>query len=164
VKLPKDVQRGVARGKEYFFYQANRGTKQAGPRTPLGKDPYDPEFWHRLNEAKGRPVEREGTLSALIAEFKQHKFTDDKRTSLRPATQRSYKRYLDRLDAEGGDRPVDIVGGPRSRLLHRHADHRQALHRALSQPLVENMACLAGGSFNPRSEDEHPWSESDGDQ
>jgi integrase len=109
VKLPKDVQRVVSRGKEYFFYQAKRGTKQAGPRTPLGKDPHDPEFWRRLNEAKGRPVEREGTLSALIAEFKQHKFTDDKRTSLRPATQRSYTRYLDRLNTEGGDRPVDTM-------------------------------------------------------
>jgi integrase len=110
VKLPKDVQRVVNRhGKEYFFHQASPGTKQAGPRTPLGSDPHHPEFWRRLHEARGKPVEREGTLSALIAEFKKHKFVDDKRTGLRPATQRSCARYLNRLDTEGGDRPVDTM-------------------------------------------------------
>ena len=76
--LPRDVQRVVNRhGKGYFFHQAHRGTKHAGPRTPLGSDPHHPEFWRRLNEARGsKPVEREGTLSALIAEFKKHKFTE----------------------------------------------------------------------------------------
>jgi integrase len=75
----------------------------------LGSDPHHPEFWRRLDEAKGKPVEREGTLSALITEFRSHKFTDDKRIGLRRATQRNYARYLNRLDAEGGDRPVDTM-------------------------------------------------------
>jgi integrase len=73
----------------------------------LGSDPHDPEFWRKLRDATGsKQKAAEGTLSALIAEFKQRKFSADKRTGLRPASQRGYAHFLNRLDVEGGDRPV----------------------------------------------------------
>jgi integrase len=67
ITLPKGVHRTVARGREYFTYQAGRGTKHAGPRIPLPKDPYSPEFWTALRQAQGivGPV-RHDTVNALI--------------------------------------------------------------------------------------------------
>jgi integrase len=107
VKLPRGVQPVVNRwGRTYYYYAPGRGSKSPGKRVPLGSDTSDPEFWRRLREAKGSPVQAEGTLSALIAEFKKHKFVDDKRIGLRPASQRGYAHFLNRLDAEGGDRLV----------------------------------------------------------
>lgn len=51
--LPKGVHRVIARGREYFYFQANRGTPQVGPRIVLPKDPHSPEFWIELRKAQG---------------------------------------------------------------------------------------------------------------
>jgi hypothetical protein len=53
VGLPKNVHCVVSRGREYFYYQAGRGTAAAGPRITLPKDPHSPEFWIELRKAQG---------------------------------------------------------------------------------------------------------------
>lgn len=53
VNFPKGVHRVVARGREYFYYQAGRGTDHAGPRIPLPNDPQTPEFWSAVRQAQG---------------------------------------------------------------------------------------------------------------
>lgn len=52
-KFPKGVHRVVARGREYFFYQANRGTALEGARIALPRDTQAPEFWIALRKAQG---------------------------------------------------------------------------------------------------------------
>ena len=100
--LPNGVQPVVNRhGRVYYYYAPRRGTKSAGQRIALGSDVNDPEFWRRLRDAKN-PAELTGTVSALIAEYK----TSHEWSRLRPASLRGYLHFLDRLDAQGGDRPV----------------------------------------------------------
>src|SRR5271168_1548955 len=53
VALPKGVHRVISRGREYFYYQANRGTPRAGTRIVLPHDPHSPEFWIELRKAQG---------------------------------------------------------------------------------------------------------------
>jgi integrase len=53
VELPKGVHRVESRGKEFFYFQAGRGTNAAGPRTRLPDDPHTPEFWQALRQAQG---------------------------------------------------------------------------------------------------------------
>ena len=53
VALPKGVHRVIARGREYFYYQANAGTPRAGARVVLPHDPHSPEFWIELRKAQG---------------------------------------------------------------------------------------------------------------
>jgi hypothetical protein len=101
--LPKDVQKVVKPGgRTYYYYAPKRGTKSAGKRIRLGSDASDPEFWRLYRDANTPAEAREGTLSALISEFKKHRDFEN----LRPASQRGYTHFLNRLDAEGGDRPV----------------------------------------------------------
>jgi hypothetical protein len=52
ITLPKGVHRTVARGREYFTFQAGRGTKRAGPRVKLPSDPQSPEFWAAVHDAQ----------------------------------------------------------------------------------------------------------------
>jgi integrase len=68
VALPKGVHRVIARGREYFYYQANRGTSTAGHRVKLPKDPQSPEFWGALRKVAGEAavVEPVVTLGAVI--------------------------------------------------------------------------------------------------
>jgi integrase len=101
--LPKGVYAVVNRhGAEYYFYQYARGTKHAGPRIALGRDTTEPEFWRRLQGAKGeaKPV-RSGTWSALIAAWRENNAA-----RLRPATRKEVDYYLNRLEAAAGDRMV----------------------------------------------------------
>jgi hypothetical protein len=56
VPLPKGVHRVIARGREYLYYHANRGTSSAGVRIKLPKDPQSPEFWVALRKAQGDVV------------------------------------------------------------------------------------------------------------
>ncbi len=65
--LPKGVQRVEARGKEFFYFQAGRGTTCPGPRVRLPNDPHSPEFWQALRAAQGLSrVEPTDTVSAAI--------------------------------------------------------------------------------------------------
>jgi integrase len=126
VKLPRDVQAVVNRhGQVYYYYAPGRGTKAAGKRIPLGTDTTDPEFWRLLRDAKGTPSVQEGTLSALVAAYKASKaFTD-----LRPASRRGYTHFLNRLEAEGGDRPVTAMT---------RRDIYQLLDRMSATPVAAN--------------------------
>lgn len=68
--LPKGVQRVEARGKEFFYFQAGRGTTCPGPRVRLPSDPHSPEFWQALRSAQGiSQVEPTNTLSAAITGY-----------------------------------------------------------------------------------------------
>jgi integrase len=61
------VHRVVSRGKEYFYFQAGRGTSAAGPRIGLPKNPTLPEFWQALRDAQGvSQVAPSDTVSAAI--------------------------------------------------------------------------------------------------
>jgi integrase len=66
VELPRGVHRVVARGREYFYFQAGRGTSAAGIRTPLPKDPHTPEFWNALRKAQGVLSTTVVTLGAVL--------------------------------------------------------------------------------------------------
>jgi hypothetical protein len=48
----------------YYYYTPGRGTKNPGPRIPLGSDIADPEFWRRLRDAKSEPTVITGTFAA----------------------------------------------------------------------------------------------------
>jgi integrase len=103
VKLPRDVQKVVkSSGRVYYFHAPGRGTKKPGKRTALGSDVNDPEFWRRLRNATTPADIRDGTLSKLIAEYKESNAWDN----LRPASKRGYAHFLDRLETGGGDRLV----------------------------------------------------------
>lgn len=73
VKLPRGVHRVVARGREYFYYQAGRGTEHAGARVPLPNDPHSPEFWNAIRQAQGLagsvPVDTFGAVLDAYLEF-----------------------------------------------------------------------------------------------
>jgi hypothetical protein len=103
VALPKGVQAVRKGGKVYYYWAPGRSTAHAGKRLALGSDPWSPEFTARLNEAGGAVLQgSKGTLSALIATYK----LSPKWTRLRPESKRDYGVYLDRLEAEAGDRIV----------------------------------------------------------
>lgn len=51
--FPKHVHRVVSRGREYFYYQVGRGTKNPGKRISLPDDPHQPEFWIAIRHAQG---------------------------------------------------------------------------------------------------------------
>jgi hypothetical protein len=53
VDLPKGVHRVTSRAKEYYYFQAGRGTSAQGPRIKINYDPRSPEFWAALREAQG---------------------------------------------------------------------------------------------------------------
>jgi integrase len=70
VALPKGVHRVESRGKEFFYFQAGRGTTAPGPRVRLPDDPQSPEFWRALREAQGvSQVEPSNTVDAAITGY-----------------------------------------------------------------------------------------------
>jgi hypothetical protein len=54
VSLPRGVHAVVARGRQYFYFQAGRGTPNVGERIKLPSDPQSPEFWQAIRQAQGR--------------------------------------------------------------------------------------------------------------
>jgi integrase len=53
VVFPSGVHKVVSRGREYFYFQASRGTSAAGPRVRLPNDPHSPEFWQAIRQCQG---------------------------------------------------------------------------------------------------------------
>jgi integrase len=102
VALPRGVQAVRKGGKVYYYWAPGRSTARAGKRLALGSDPWSPEFSARLRELGGDLQGSKGTLSALIAAYK----LSPKWTRLRPASKHGFGVYLDRLEAEAGDRMV----------------------------------------------------------
>jgi len=102
VTLPKGVHRVISRGREYFYYQAGRGTDHHGPRVALPNDPHSPEFWNAIRQAQGivGSVPRD-TINALADAYQTawpslpRKLTD--------GTKEQYKRSLGVVRAAWGD-------------------------------------------------------------
>jgi hypothetical protein len=70
VKLPKGVHKITARGHEYYYFQAGRGTLAQGPRIKIPYDPQAPEFWTALREAQGKSeVPIINTVGLVIDEY-----------------------------------------------------------------------------------------------
>lgn len=51
--LPSGVHKVVSRGREYYYFQAGRGTSAAGPRVRLPNNPHSPEFWQAIRQCQG---------------------------------------------------------------------------------------------------------------
>ena len=115
--LPADVHYTRAKGRVYFYHQTGRGTSKAGPRTPLGKDPTDPEFWKKLKEIAGVKSEADeaapGSVAALILAFRG--LEEKGETIVKPspewqtyatATKKDYSFYLDKIKAAWGPLPA----------------------------------------------------------
>lgn len=106
VELPKGVQRVVSRGREYFYYQAGRGTTAEGPRVALPKDPTSPTFWTKLREAQGEDFSgADRTVRAAVDAYK----TSDEFRGLSAGTQDQYARALKLAIAAWGDLPATGV-------------------------------------------------------
>ena len=105
VKLPENVHRTVARGREYFTYQKGRGTKVAGPRVKL-PHPSDPEFWPAYYAFSKReaPKPAEGSFVALIAAYRG---SDEWCKDLAETTKVEWSRYLGRI--EKAWRPLAVL-------------------------------------------------------
>jgi integrase len=71
VELSKGVHKVRSRGKEYYYFQAGRGTPFAGERVKLPSDPRTPEFWQAVRQAQGVSIATDGdTVGALIDAYK----------------------------------------------------------------------------------------------
>lgn len=104
--LPRGVQRVVSRCREYFYFQAGRGTENKGPRVALPRDPQSPEFWIALREAQGLtlgPVIR--TLGVIIDEYEMSPQFD----RLSEGTRDQYRRGLRLARKAWGELPAEGI-------------------------------------------------------
>jgi hypothetical protein len=96
-------------GKEYFYYQRNRGRPDHGPNVAL-PEPGTPEFYAKLAELTGtdggdaKPM----SFDALIAEYKTH----PKYTHLAVNSKKSYGLCLDYISKRWGPLRVDGLTPP----------------------------------------------------
>jgi integrase len=112
VGLPSAVHKVISRGREYFYFQAGRGTDHQGPRIRLPSDPHSPEFWSAIRQAQGAtgPIPTD-TINALIDAYLT---TSPNFLKAKATTQYQYKRSLDIARAAWGNlraaglRPVHI--------------------------------------------------------
>lgn len=100
--LPKGVHRVVARGREYFYFQANRGTAAQGPRTVLPNDPHTPEFWVAIRKAQGFEAIAAPTFAAICDLFE----TSAHFSTLADTTKDKYRRSLIPARKAWGDLPA----------------------------------------------------------
>jgi integrase len=102
VTLPKGVHRVVSRGREYFYYQAGRGTDHQGPRVVLPNDPQSPEFWNAVRQAQGivGPVPTD-TINALADAYETAWPALPRKLS--DATKDQYRRSLKVVRTAWGD-------------------------------------------------------------
>lgn len=100
VTLPKGVHRVIARGREYFYFQAGRGTKFQGPRTALPHEPQSPDFWIALRAAQGAPA---GCSIATINSICDLYLTSPHFTRLARGTQDQYRMSMVHVRAAWGN-------------------------------------------------------------
>jgi hypothetical protein len=111
--LPAHVHMVRAKGREYFYFQAYRGTKREGPRTPLPGCPTlpngspNPEWWSAWRRLAGEPESgaQRGTFAALIADYQAAPEWAD----LAKSTRADYARYLDVIKNAWGDLRVEAM-------------------------------------------------------
>jgi integrase len=106
VGLPKGVHRVISRGREYFYYQANRGTATEGPRITLPKDPHSPEFWLELRKAQGLANLPEIPTFGGVCDLYQ---SSPHFGGLGIDTQRQYRRSLKLARTAWGQLPAEGV-------------------------------------------------------
>jgi len=106
VELPPHVRRVVARGREYFYFQRNRGAALEGPRIALPSNVNSIEFWQGYRAALGQVEERTTgrTFNDLIAAYR----VAPEFTNRAPATQLDYSRYLNIIKEAWG--PLLVSG------------------------------------------------------
>ena len=122
VDLPKGVHRVVSRSREYFYYQANRGTPQQGERVKLPNDSQSPEFWNALRQAQGMvgPASAD-TINALADTYETAWPTLPRK--LNPASKEQYRRSLRVVREAWGDLRADAL----------RPSHVQALMEGLAE-------------------------------
>src|SRR5277367_7176729 len=70
VNLPKGVHKVTSRGREYYYYQAGRGSLAEGPRIKIDYEPQSPEFWSALRDAQGKSsVPVVNTVNFVVDEY-----------------------------------------------------------------------------------------------
>ena len=122
VSLPKGVHRVVSRSREYFYFQADRGTARQGARIVLPNDPHSPEFWNAMRQAQGivGPVSTD-TINALADAYETAWPTLPRKLS--DATKEQYRRSLRVVRKAWGDLRADAL----------RPSHVQALMEALAE-------------------------------
>lgn len=108
--LPPHVRRVRLKGKEYFYYQAHRGTWQQGPRVKLPGAPFqidgspDDDWWRAYKLVAGaEAVEADaGTFAAMIADYK----VSPEFKGLSKKTQDVWAYYLQRVEDAWGELQV----------------------------------------------------------
>lgn len=103
VSLPKGVHHVVARGKDYFYFQAGRATKHQGPRIPLPKDVHTPEFWIELRKAQGDPAGPAITTLNAVCDLY---VVSPQFAGLAASSQAQYRLHLDRAREAWGRLPA----------------------------------------------------------
>ncbi len=105
-ELPPHVRRVTAKGREYFYFQRNRGTPLESPRIALPHDVHSIAFWQAYRDAAGQIDEPAGrTFNDLISTYEMSPEFRAKAV----ATQKDYQRYLNSLREAGG--PLLVSGG-----------------------------------------------------
>ncbi|KQS85264.1 hypothetical protein ASG32_18605 [Methylobacterium sp. Leaf361] len=106
VTLPKGVHKIISRGREYYYFQAGRGTERAGSRIRLPNDPQTPEFWIAVRQAQGMDAATgTGTVNALIDAYETSPaFLDPE--ILSDGTRALYRRMLRIARTAWGELPA----------------------------------------------------------
>lgn len=112
VPLPKGVYRVKnATGREYWYFQPNRGTPRAGKRRKL-PEYGSTEFWQEIAAISGDGPKRTDTFTALIEIYK----ASPKWAKLRPNSQATYQFALNVIETTWGNlsaadlAPKHVVG------------------------------------------------------
>jgi integrase len=93
----------VARGREYFYFQAGRGTKATGPRVALPKDPTSPEFWNAIREAQGSAnTTVVTTINAVLDLY----LTSPQFNDLAESSRYQYRHRISVIRRAWGDQPA----------------------------------------------------------
>lgn len=108
--LPPHVRRVRLKGKEYFYYQAFRGTWRQGPRVKLPGAPFqidgspDEAWWRAYRSVAGAEATdaKAGTFAAMVADYK----ASPEWRELAPATRASWQLWLSYVERAWGDLPV----------------------------------------------------------
>lgn len=108
--LPPHVRRLQIKGKDYFYFQAYRGTWRQGPRIKLPGQPFEVDgspnerWWRTYKSVSGAGGidAKAGTFSAMIADYK----ASPEFKGFSSKTQDVWAFYLKRIDDAWGDLQV----------------------------------------------------------
>jgi hypothetical protein len=103
VALPKGVHKVTSRCKEYYYFQAGRGTSAEGPRVKIDHDPRTPEFWAALREAQG--ISSVATINAV--EFAADEYLAAAEPTLSASAFDHYRRALGIAKKAWGPLPIE---------------------------------------------------------